>query len=65
MITPASQAARDLASKADIALYAAKAAGRNTFKVFDEAMQKEAEFRNRVVDDMEAARLPVQRGKVA
>ena len=36
VITPASQAARDLASKADIALYAAKAAGRNTFKVFDD-----------------------------
>jgi diguanylate cyclase (GGDEF)-like protein len=65
VITPASQAARDLASKADIALYAAKAAGRNTFKVFDEAMQREAEFRNKVVDDMEAAHLPVQRGKVA
>ena len=60
VITPANQAARDLASKADIALYEAKNSGRNTFKIFDEAMQKAAQYRNKVSTEMQEANLPVQ-----
>jgi len=65
VITPASQAARDLASKADIALYEAKASGRNTYRIFDDAMQKAAQYREKVGDEMLAANLPVQRDRVA
>lgn len=59
VLAPAAQAARDLASKADIALYAAKAAGRNTFRVFDEAMQEAAAGRESIVDALREANLPV------
>jgi diguanylate cyclase (GGDEF)-like protein len=65
VITPAHQAARDLASKADIALYQAKASGRNTYRIFDDAMQKATEFREKVGDEMQAANLPVQHNRVA
>ena len=65
VITPASQAARDLASKADIALYEAKASGRNTYRIFDDAMREAAQFRDKVADEMQEANLPVQRDRVA
>jgi len=65
VITPASQAASDLASKADIALYEAKASGRNTFRIFEDAMQKAAQFREKVGDEMRTANLPAQRQRVA
>jgi diguanylate cyclase (GGDEF)-like protein len=58
VLAPAAQAARDLASKADIALYAAKAAGRNTFRVFDEAMKEAADGREALVKEMREANLP-------
>jgi len=59
VVAPAAQAARDIASKADVALYAAKAAGRNTFRVFDEAMQASAGGREALVREMREANLPV------
>ena len=59
VLAPAAQAARDLASKADVALYAAKAAGRNTFRVFDEAMQETADGREAIVDALREANVPV------
>jgi diguanylate cyclase (GGDEF)-like protein len=59
VVAPAAQAARDLASKADVALYAAKSAGRNTFRVFDEAMQASAGGREALVREMREANLPV------
>lgn len=58
VIAPASQAARDLFSKADAALYEAKAAGRNTFRIFDEAVHAAG-------GDRRVAALPVRRGRVA
>jgi diguanylate cyclase (GGDEF)-like protein len=61
VITPASRAARDLTSKADIALYAAKASGRNTFRIFDDAMQQAAEFRDKVGEEIKEAGLPVSK----
>jgi diguanylate cyclase (GGDEF)-like protein len=65
VVTPASRAARDLTSKADIALYAAKASGRNTYRIFDDAMQKAATFRDKVGEELKDAGLPVPRDKVA
>jgi len=65
VVTHASQAARDLASKADIALYEAKASGRNTWRIFDEAMREPAAYRDKVTTAIEEAGLPVQRDKVA
>ena len=65
VITPVSQAARDLASKADIALYEAKASGRNTYRIFDDGMREAAQFRDKVADEMQEAKLPVQRDRVA
>ncbi|CAG1013394.1 MAG: diguanylate cyclase [Rhizobiaceae bacterium] len=59
VVAPAAQAARDLASKADVALYAAKAAGRNTFRVFDDSMQASADDRAALVEEMREANLPV------
>ncbi len=59
VIAPAAQAARDLASKADVALYAAKAAGRNTYRVFDDAMQTAAGDRDALVKEMREANLPI------
>lgn len=44
VVTPASRAARDLTSRADIALYAAKASGRNTFRIFDDSLRREPEL---------------------
>lgn len=64
VVTPASRAARDLTSKADIALYAAKASGRNTWRIFDDAMQKTATLRDKA-HEMREAGLPLQRDKVA
>ena len=61
VITPGSQAPKDIASKADIALYEAKAAGRNTFRIFDDAMQPAASFRDKVGEELQAAKLPVPR----
>jgi len=43
VIAPAAQAARDLTCKADLALYAAKASGRNTWRIFDPSMEQPAE----------------------
>jgi diguanylate cyclase (GGDEF)-like protein len=65
VITPVTRAARDLASKADIALYEAKASGRNTYRIFDDAMQEAAQFRDKVADEMQEAKLPMQRDRVA
>jgi diguanylate cyclase (GGDEF)-like protein len=59
VLAPAAQAARDLASKADVALYAAKAAGRNTFRIFDDAMQVSSDDRDALVREMREANLPV------
>lgn len=59
VVAPAAQAARDLASKADVALYAAKAAGRNTFRIFDDAMQETDDARDVLVREMREANLPV------
>jgi len=59
VLAPAAQAARDLACKADVALYAAKAAGRNTFRVFDDAMQASADDRDALVREMREANLPI------
>ncbi|MBX3575778.1 MAG: diguanylate cyclase [Rhizobiaceae bacterium] len=61
VVAPARKAARELASKADIALYAAKASGRNTYRIFDDAMGKSAEFRDKVGAELQEANLPVQR----
>ena len=65
VITPANRAPRDLASKADIALYEAKAAGRNTFRIFDEATHKAAQFRGQIDEEMRVSNLPVKRDRVA
>ncbi|MGO4832408.1 diguanylate cyclase [Rhizobiaceae sp. 2RAB30] len=65
IVSPANGAARDLVAKADIALYEAKAAGRNTFRIFDEAMHRAARFRDAVGEEMQAANLPVARDRVA
>jgi diguanylate cyclase (GGDEF)-like protein len=65
VIAPASRATRDLTSKADIALYAAKASGRNTFRIFDDTMQKTAAFHDKVAGEIREAGLPMQRDKVA
>jgi len=59
VIAPAAQAARDLATKADVALYAAKAAGRNTYRMFDDAMATAADDRDALVREMREAKLPV------
>jgi diguanylate cyclase (GGDEF)-like protein len=64
VITPAGQAARDLFSKADVALYEAKAAGRNTFRIFDEAGPKAAHHCAQA-GDTRVATLPVKRDRVA
>jgi len=65
VITPVTKAARDLASKADIALYEAKASGRNTYRIFDDAMQEAAQFRDKVAGELQEAKLPLQRDLVA
>lgn len=65
VVSPANGLARDLVAKADIALYEAKAAGRNTFRIFDEAMHRAARFRDAVGEKMQAANLPVARDRVA
>jgi len=59
VITPASQAARDLASKADMALYEAKASGRNQYKIFDPKMQDAAAYRDTINAELQAAHLTV------
>lgn len=61
VITPANRAPRDLTSKADMALYEAKAAGRNTFRIFDEA----AQFRGQIDQEMRTSNLPVKLDRVA
>jgi diguanylate cyclase (GGDEF)-like protein len=61
VIAPASQAARDLSSKADIALYEAKASGRNQYKIFEDEMGRAADFRGTVLGELEAANLPASR----
>ncbi|WP_378949342.1 diguanylate cyclase domain-containing protein [Mesorhizobium sp. ANAO-SY3R2] len=65
VITPANRAPRDLTTKADIALYEAKAAGRNTFRIFDEATHKAAQFRGQIDEEMRVSNLPVKRDRVA
>jgi diguanylate cyclase (GGDEF)-like protein len=59
VITPAAQAARDLASKADMALYEAKASGRNQYKIFDPHMQDAATYRETIGAELKAAHLTV------
>ncbi|HVW91326.1 MAG TPA: GGDEF domain-containing protein [Devosia sp.] len=65
VITPAARAMRDLSAKADIALYEAKASGRNTYRLFDEEMARAAQFRDRVAGELADAGLPVTPGKAA
>ena len=65
VIAPASRAASDLFSKADIALYEAKAAGRNTFRIFDEAMQNTAQRLDQASGDARVTALSVKRDRVA
>jgi diguanylate cyclase (GGDEF)-like protein/PAS domain S-box-containing protein len=45
----------ELLKKADLALYRAKAEGRNTFSFFDEAMSEDATARHRLLNDLHAA----------
>jgi diguanylate cyclase (GGDEF)-like protein len=59
VVTPAAQAARDLASKADMALYEAKASGRNQYKIFDPHMQDAASYRETIGAELKAAHLTV------
>lgn len=47
--------AGELLKKADLALYRAKAEGRNNFSFFDEEMSKEAAERHRLLNDLRAA----------
>ncbi|MEP9372646.1 diguanylate cyclase [Mesorhizobium sp. KR1-2] len=65
VIAPAGQAGCDLFAKADIALYEAKAAGRNTFRIFDEAMHEAARHGGQGGGDARVAKLPVKRDRVA
>ena len=58
VIAPSTQAARDLSSKADIALYEAKASGRNQYRIFEDKMADAAGFRSAVNAELSAAKLP-------
>jgi diguanylate cyclase (GGDEF)-like protein len=65
VIVPAGPAPRDLFAKADLALYAAKAAGRNTFRIFDEAMQNTGQLAEQGSGESRVTKLPVKRDRVA
>lgn len=65
VVAQPSETTSDLYAKADIALYEAKAAGRNTFKIFDEALAKAAQFRSQVRAEIRASKLPGGRDLVA
>jgi diguanylate cyclase (GGDEF)-like protein len=65
VIVPAGPAPRDLFAKADLALYAAKAAGRNTFRIFDEAMHNGGQLPEQGSAESRVAKLPIKRDRVA
>lgn len=65
VVAQPSETTSDLYAKADIALYEAKAAGRNTFRIFDEALAKAAQFRSQVRAEIRASNLPGGRDLVA